>query len=38
MALAGLGLAVSLEVVPYEFQRGGSQMMRIRRYPPLTAR
>jgi hypothetical protein len=30
-ALAGSGMEVSLEVVPYEFQRGGNQMMRIRR-------
>jgi len=30
-ALTGSGMEVSLEVVPYEFQRGGNQMMRIRR-------
>jgi hypothetical protein len=30
-ALAEGGMDVSLEVVPYEFQRGGNQMMRIRR-------
>ena len=30
-ALAGSGMEVSLDVVPYEFQRGGNQMMRIRR-------
>ena len=29
-ALARSGMEVSLEVVPYEFQRGGNQMMRIR--------
>jgi hypothetical protein len=29
--LADSGMVVSLEVVPYEFQRGGNQMMRIRR-------
>lgn len=29
--LTDLGLVISLEVVPYEFQRGGNQMMRIRR-------
>ena len=33
-ALAGSGMRVSLEVVPYEFQRGGNQMMRIRRGRP----
>ena len=33
-ALAGSGMEVSLEVVPYEFQRGGNQMMRIRRGRP----
>jgi hypothetical protein len=30
-ALTESGIEVSLEVVPYEFQRGGNQMMRIRR-------
>ena len=30
-ALTGSGMVVSLELVPYEFQRGGNQMMRIRR-------
>lgn len=30
--LAGMGLAVSIEPVPYEFQRGGNKMMRIRRH------
>jgi hypothetical protein len=29
--LTGSGKVVSLELVPYEFQRGGNQMMRIRR-------
>jgi hypothetical protein len=29
--LGGQGFNVSLETVPYEFQRGGNQMMRIRR-------
>jgi hypothetical protein len=29
--LTGSGMVVSLELVPYEFQRGGNQMMRIRR-------
>jgi len=29
--LAGCGFAVSIERVPYEFQRGGNQMMRLRR-------
>jgi hypothetical protein len=29
--LAGSGVVVTLELVPYEFQRGGNQMMRIRR-------
>ena len=29
--LTGSGIVVSLELVPYEFQRGGNQMMRIRR-------
>jgi hypothetical protein len=29
--LSDLGLVTSLAVVPYEFQRGGNQMMRIRR-------
>jgi len=29
--LTGSGLVVALEPVPYEFQRGGNQMMRIRR-------
>jgi hypothetical protein len=28
-ALREAGYTVSLEVVPYEFQRGGNQMMRI---------
>jgi hypothetical protein len=28
-SLRGTGLVVSIEVVPYEFQRGGNQMMRI---------
>ncbi|MCC7008163.1 MAG: methyltransferase domain-containing protein [Acidobacteria bacterium] len=30
-ALTAAGLAVSMEDVPYEFQRGGNKMMRIRR-------
>jgi hypothetical protein len=30
-ALAGARIEVSVEAVPYEFQRGGNQMMRIRR-------
>jgi hypothetical protein len=29
--LAGCGFAVSIERVPYEFQRGGNEMMRVRR-------
>jgi hypothetical protein len=32
-AFDGRGFDVSSDVVPYEFQRGGSQMMRIRRVP-----
>ncbi len=30
--LRAAGLVVSIETVPYEFQRGGNQMMRIRRH------
>jgi hypothetical protein len=30
-ALRGAGFTVSIETVPYEFRRGGNQMMRIRR-------
>jgi hypothetical protein len=30
-ALLEAGLDVSIEAVPYEFQRGGNQMMRVRR-------
>jgi hypothetical protein len=30
-ACDGQGFDVSIEVVPYEFRRGGNQMMRIRR-------
>lgn len=33
-ALAASGLEVSVEVVPYEFQRGGNEMMRLRRRLP----
>jgi hypothetical protein len=29
------GFSVAIETVPYEFQRGGNQMMRIRRAPSL---
>jgi hypothetical protein len=29
-AIAGSGHGVSIDVVPYEFQRGGNRMMRIR--------
>jgi len=29
--LQSLGHAVSIETVPYEFQRGGNQMMRVRK-------
>jgi SAM-dependent methyltransferase len=36
-ALRDSGFDVSLERVPYEFQRGGNQMMRIRRPPSPTA-
>jgi len=32
-ALAGAGHLVTIETVPYEFQRGGNRMMRIRRAP-----
>jgi hypothetical protein len=31
--LQDAGYAVSTEQVPYEFQRGGNQMLRIRRRP-----
>ncbi len=34
--LDGPALAVSIESVPYEFQRGGNQMMRIRRRNSVT--
>jgi len=34
--LRELGFDVSLETVPYEFQRGGNRMMRIRRVPAAT--
>jgi hypothetical protein len=31
--MTGRGYGVSIERVPYEFQRGGNQMLRIRRHP-----
>jgi len=34
-AFAGRGFNVSIEAVPYEFQRGGDRMMRIRRARPM---
>ncbi|MBZ5557290.1 MAG: hypothetical protein LAO77_08465 [Acidobacteriia bacterium] len=32
-SLRALALNVSIETVPYEFQRGGNQMMRVRAKP-----
>jgi hypothetical protein len=35
-ALGDLGFEVSRQRVPYEFQRGGNEMMRVRRAGPVT--
>ena len=36
--LTRAGFAVSVEQVPYEFQRGGNRMLRVRRIPSATGR